>query len=172
MTRLALLSVLFFSFFSFHVAQAQAPETAPQSAPSPGTPGAKIDLNFNFPNFAGFLEPFIYNPRGRRDPFAQVLPERQANRSPVNGPDLPLQQYELKDLKLTGIIWDVSRPRAMLRDPKGHVHIVGPNAKLGRQNGYIAVIREGELVVVETVEEEGRLMSTTKIVKLDSSMGN
>ena len=169
MRRLTLLVTL---FFSFQQALAQAPETAPQPAPVPAATGAKVDLNFNFPNFAGFLEPFIYNPRGRRDPFAQVLPERQANRTPVNGPDLPLQQYELKELKLTGIIWDVARPRAMLRDPKGRVHIVGPNAKLGRQNGYIAVIREGELVVVETVEEEGRLMSTTKIVKLDSSMGN
>ncbi len=145
------------------VASAQVPPPAPHAA------SAKVDMNFNFPNFTGFLEPFNYNPRGRRDPFAQILPERQASRGRVNGPDLPLQQYELQELKLTGIIWDVSRPRAMLKDPKGKVHIVGPNAKLGRKNGYIAVIREGELVVVETVEHEGRLMSSTKIVKLDTS---
>ena len=149
------------------VSFAQAPP--PAATPAPPSAASKLDLNFNFPNFAGFLEPFIYESRGRRDPFAQVLPERQMNRNQANGPDLPLQQFELKDLRLTGIIWDVTRPRALLRDPKGRVHIVGPNAKLGRRNGYIAVIREGELVVVETVEEDGRLLSSTKIVKLDSS---
>ncbi len=155
-----LLSLLI--LLSFHFVNAQT--TTPAAATA-----SKLDLNFNFPNFAGFLEPFIYETRGRRDPFAQVLPERQMNRNQANGPDLPLQQYELKDLRLTGIIWDVSRPRALFKDPKGHVHIVGPNAKLGKRNGYIAVIREGELVVVETVEEDGRLLSSTKIVKLESS---
>jgi len=153
------------------LAHAQAPPPAdPGSTSAPS--GAASKLDFNFPSFTGFFEPFIYNPRGRRDPFAQVIPDRQANRGQVNGPDLPLQQFELKDLKLTGIIWDVSRPRAMLKDPKGRVHIVGPNAKLGKRNGYIAVIREGELVIVETVEEDGRLLSSTKIVKLDTNQGN
>lgn len=156
-----------FLLVSFILCQQVRAQVPPPPPPSP--PGSKIDLSFNFPNFTGFLEPFNYNPRGRRDPFAQILPDRQASRGRVNGPYLPLQQYDLQELKLTGIIWDVARPRAMLKDPKGRVHIVGPNAKLGRRNGYIAVIREGEVVVVETVEEEGRLMSSTKIVKLDTS---
>jgi type IV pilus assembly protein PilP len=159
------MSIIILISTSFVQAQTPAP---------PAASASKLDLNFNFPNFAGFLEPFIYETRGRRDPFAQVLPERQMSRNQANGPDLPLQQYELKDLRLTGIIWDVSRPRALFKDPKGRVHIVGPNAKLGKRNGYIAVIREGELVVVETVEEDGRLLSSTKIVKLESntSIGN
>jgi type IV pilus assembly protein PilP len=60
----------------------------------------------------------------------------------------------------------VKRPRAMINDPDGKVHIVGPNTKIGLRNGYIAVIREGEIVVVETVEENGRLVSSAQIVKL------
>ncbi len=164
MKRLSRFS-LFIILLQTQFALAQAPAVPTLKAAEKSS----NDLNFNFPNFIGFLEPFNYNPRGRRDPFAQILPDRQASRGNVNGPDLPLQQYELQDLKLTGIIWDVSRPRAMFKDPKGRVHIVGPNAKLGRRNGYIAVIREGELVIVETIEQDGRLMSATKIVKLDTN---
>lgn len=130
----------------------------------------RVDLNFQFPSFSGLFEPFNYDPRGRRDPFAQSIPDKQLAHGKVHGPLLPLQQFELEALQLTGIIWDVARPRAMLRDPNGKVHIVGPNARLGMQNGYISVIREGEIVVIETHEEEGKLLSNAKVMKLSTGM--
>ncbi len=116
--------------------------------------------------FGGFREPFDYDPRGRRDPFLQPIPDRPMAEGAVHGPLLPLQRFELTQLRLVGIIWDVRRPKAMIKDPTGNTHLVGSNTKVGPRNGYIAVIREGEIVVVETQEQDGRLVSTAQVVKI------
>lgn len=116
--------------------------------------------------FAGFMDPYDYDPRGRRDPFVQPIEDKPVSQGALHGPVLPLQRFELSELRLVGIIWDVRKPRAMIRDPKGETHIVGPNAKMGPRNGYIASIREGEIVVVETIDQEGRLISTAQVVKI------
>ncbi len=115
-----------------------------------------------------FLNPFDYDPRGRRDPFVPPAVDRPLSQGVVRGPFLPLQRFDLEKLKLTGIIWDVVHPKAMITDPEGKVYIVGPNTKVGKNNGYIAVIREGEVVVVETSEEDGRLSSSSKVLKLSN----
>ena len=116
--------------------------------------------------FSGFMDPFDYDPRGRRDPFVMPVPDRPADQQNVHGPLLPLQKYDLAQLRLVGIIWDVKRPKAMIKDPSGQTHVVGPNTKVGPRNGYIAVIREGEMVVVETQEQEGKLVSSAQVVKI------
>lgn len=110
---------------------------------------------------------FEYDPRGRRDPFTIPEVDKPVDQLPSHGPLLPLQKYDLSALKLIGIIWDVNQPRAMIQESESkRIHTVGVNAKIGIRNGYIAVIREGEVVVVETIEQDGRLISTAQIMKL------
>ena len=138
---------------------------AASATPTP-PPAPKAEIPSGVGIFAGLLDPFDYDPRGRRDPFAQPVSEVPMTPGAVRGPLLPLQEFEVAQLRLTGILWDVRHPKAMIKDPSGKLHIVGPNAKLGPHNGYIAVIREGELVVVETIEQEGRLVSTAQVVKI------
>lgn len=116
--------------------------------------------------FSGFVDPFDYAPSGRRDPFVQPIPDKPMEQGNVAGPLLPLQKFELGQLRLVGIIWDVKRPKAMIKDPNGITHVVGPNTKVGPKNGYIAVIREGEMVVVETQDQDGRLVSSAQVVKI------
>ena len=115
---------------------------------------------------AGFMDPFDYDPRGRRDPFVQPSVERPLAPGGAHGPMLPLQRFDLGELKLTGVIWDVKRPRALIETPDKTTHVVGLNAKLGPKNGYIATIREGEIVVVETEDQNGKLSSTSTVVKI------
>ena len=117
-------------------------------------------------SFSGLMDPFDYNPRGRRDPFIQPIPDKPVDQGPIHGPLLPLQKYDLQQLRLVGIIWEVRKPQAMIKDPTGSTHLVGTNTRIGPRNGYIAVIREGEIVVVETQEQEGRLVSTAQVVKI------
>lgn len=140
---------------------AAAPAKAPETKSSKQLEALTDELFLQ-----GLMDPFDYDPRGRKDPFAQPVLDRPVAPGSVHGPLLPLQKYDLAKLKLIGIIWDVKRPRAMISDPDGKMHVVGPNTKIGVRNGYIAVIREGEIVVVETVEENGRLVSSAQIVKL------
>lgn len=107
-------------------------------------------------------EGYVYDPTGRRDPFAPY----KAIRIGRTGPLLePLQMQDLEKLSLIGILWDVNAPRALVKDPDGKLHTLVKNTKLGRNNGYVAVIREGEVVVIETVDEDGKSFKRTKILE-------
>ena len=87
--------------------------------------------------------------------------------SKVEVPLEPLQRFELSDIKILGIMWDINEPRAMLADPTGKVHIVKQEQKIGRNNGVLALIREGELVVVEGIDPgNGKVEYQTKILAI------
>jgi type IV pilus assembly protein PilP len=135
-------------------------------ASAPAAEQAAFEASTTAGIFAGFLDPFDYDSRGRRDPFAQPVADVPMAPGPVHGPLLPLQAFEVSQLRVVGILWNVRSPKAMVKDPEGKLHIVETNTKVGPRNGYIAVIREGELVVVETIEQEGRLVSTAQVVKI------
>jgi len=145
--------------------------------PPPGAPGSAAgkvdpsDPNVQAPTssvniFSGLMDPFDYDARGRRDPFAQKMADQAVSGGPVHGPLLPLQRFELNQLRVTAILWDVKRPQAMIKDPNGSIYIVTPNSKIGPHNGYVAAIREGEIVIIETQEQDGRLVSTAQVVKI------
>ncbi|MCB0421435.1 MAG: pilus assembly protein PilP [Bdellovibrionales bacterium] len=120
----------------------------------------------------GLLEPFEYDGSNRRDPFKPYVRIEETGEvdsdsgSISKGPLLPLQRFDLNELKLTGIIWDVEDPQAMFVDPSGKTYRVGVNARVGRNSGYIAVIREGEVVVVESVRVRGEVIFNTKVIRL------
>lgn len=174
LTALAIGLALFFGGLDAANSQAPTPATpgtpADSAKPATKTNDAKNPKQLEALSeelfLQGLMDPFDYDPRGRKDPFAQPVLDRPVAQGAQHGPLLPLQKFDLGRLKLIGIIWDVKRPRAMINDPDNKVHIVGPNTKIGTRNGYIAVIREGEIVIVETVEENGRLVSSAQIVKL------
>ncbi|MES2963593.1 MAG: pilus assembly protein PilP [Bdellovibrionota bacterium] len=152
------------------VAFAQDP-TAPPPPPPPSEvpqemPSDIGTLEGDEVSFGSLMEAFDYSPRGRRDPFVQPIPDKPVEQGPLHGPLLALQKFDLAQLRLVGIIWDVRKPQAMIKDPSGSTHLVGTNTRIGPRNGYIAVIREGEIVVVETQEQEGRLVSTAQVVKI------
>lgn len=164
------------------------PVPAPQSqAPTPGpaVPGAPPDavqtqdqgnrpkteeeikeeerqaLAAQFQNTEGYQ----YEPTGRRDPF-KPFGESQSTKAPVTQaepeeqvPKEPLEMYEVLQYKLVGIIWNVTDPKAMVRDPSGKLHMVKKETKIGRNNGFVAAIREGEVIVVEPTVAEGGLQS-------------
>ena len=125
-------------------------------------------------DFQGFLEPFVYDPRGRRDPFkpyAGIVDDATKRiENTLLSEDTnqqPLQSYDLDQFKLVAVMWDIRTPRAMFMDPKAQVHIVGRDERIGRKNGYIAAIREGEVVVVEQVKNEDNQSSySTKVLRI------
>ncbi len=124
------------------------------------------------PFLEDFFEDIGYTPTDRRDPFLPYLsPTVKLTQAP-SIPLEPLQKFALTQLKLVGIIWDVGRPKALVEDPSGRSHIIIENTKLGQEMGYVAAIREGEIIVVEQlVNAEGRKSFQTKILKLSSVKG-
>jgi type IV pilus assembly protein PilP len=112
----------------------------------------------------GFLEPFIYDSKNRRDPFQTYVDFRPAE---SNTNLSPLQRFDLDELHLVGIMWDIHNPKAMFIDPEKQVHVAGRDESIGKRNGYIAVIREGEVVVVESVRKDGELQFKPRVLRME-----
>lgn len=139
------------------------------ASPSSVPPSAnRMEVSRPADLLSGVIEDYTYVPTGKRDPF---LPYEAANQGygAALGPVFPLQKFDLDQLKIVGIIWDVRHPKAMIVDPTGKGYVVKVNEKIGRNNGYVARIREGEIVVVESfTNNDGKVSYQTKLIKLSS----
>lgn len=111
----------------------------------------------------GFLEPFIYSAKNRRDPFQTYVDFRPAENLNLS----PLQRWDLDELHLVGVMWDVHNPKAMFIDPDKQVHVAGRDESIGKKNGYIAAIREGEVVVVESIRKDGELQFKPRVLRME-----
>lgn len=143
--------------------------SSPNTAPPVGTSPANTENSLEVPRFTdfqSFLEPFIYDPKNRKDPFKPYVEVEPIDNGELQGPLLPLQRFDTSEIKLVGIIWDVKAPKAMFLDPTNTVHIIGKNERIGRNNGYIAMIREGEVVVVEATRKDDEVVYTTTVMKI------
>ncbi len=123
---------------------------------------------------------YSYDPTGKRDPFRpeeekEVLVEdssgavvkRSEGPAPLAPRELdPLEAFDLSQLKVSAIIWDVKNPRALLRDPNGGTHTVRLKSRLGRRNGFVVAIREGEIVAVEYDVESDQWVKSFKVLEL------
>lgn len=137
-----------------------APPPTEAASPAPPPPPTETAPPAALSSTALAPEEYVYDPTGRRDPFKPFRAIRTndgpASKAENKEPDLePLQNFDLEQLNVIGILWDVRQPKALVMDSTGKVHTLVKNTKLGRNNGYVAAIREGEVVVVETVDEEG-----------------
>ena len=96
------------------------------------------------------IAPFIYEYGQQKDPFDDPLQEQSAEGGVVVIPKTPPEEYDLKEIKLRGIIWDTQTPKALFELPntEGFYTLIKGD-KIGK-NGVIFEIREGEVVVVET----------------------
>jgi type IV pilus assembly protein PilP len=150
--------------------QATPPGTPQASAsPSPATPAespASTEVAKPSDLLNGIIEDYTYAPQGKRDPFAPFEGGEVGADAATLGPLFPLQKYDLDQLKLVGIIWEVKKPKAMVVDPTGNSHVVGINDRIGRNNGYVARIRQGEIVIVESYKEKGKTNYQTQVMKL------
>jgi type IV pilus assembly protein PilP len=155
-------------------ATSSTPAPAP-SAPPPAT-GAPADaatanqqIIEGVQGQAGdFLAPYIFDTReGRRNPFRPMMLKDDNNDRAAIGPATPLERYDIDELKLIAIMWEVKSPKAMVMDPNKEIHIIGKDDRIGRRQGYVATIREGELVVVETTDFNGETVYSTRVMRIE-----
>jgi type IV pilus assembly protein PilP len=147
-------------------------EEIPPSAPAPPPAGAppapeSSEAGGGLAELEGFLEPFIYDMVNRRDPFmpyAEFVPHDDQGPS---RPMSPAQRWALEELKLVGVMWDVKDPKAMFMDPDKDVLMLGRDESIGNRNGYIAAIREGEVVVVEAIRKRGDIIYRTRVLRIE-----
>jgi Tfp pilus assembly protein PilP len=89
-----------------------------------------------------------YSPLGKRDPF-QAPMKSQAKRRPRENLS-PLERYELGQLNLVGVVWDLKDPRAMVEDSAGLGYIVRVGTPIGPNEGKIKEIKPAEVLIEES----------------------
>jgi len=97
---------------------------------------------------AGGAKPAVSSAIAKRDPFRPfTLNIRQ---SPRPRPNLsPLERYELGQLKLVGVIWDIKQPNAIVEDATGLGYVVKVGTPIGSNEGKIKFIQPAGLVIEE-----------------------
>jgi type IV pilus assembly protein PilP len=88
-----------------------------------------------------------YTPGIRRDPFVP-LPAKTENQK-AKRPLSPLEQFELAQLKLVGIVWDSKEPKAMVEDTSGLGYIIKIGTPIGANEGKVKAIKPDEVVIEE-----------------------
>lgn len=171
------LKILLSLSFLVSISLAQNP-TNPEGIETKSAQGAPVDASILSP--AGSTDTYTYDPTGKRDPFRpedekEVLSDdstggvvkHSQGPAPLAPRELePLEAFDLTQLKVSAIIWDVKNPRALVRDPNGGTHTLRIKTRLGRRNGFVVAIREGEIVVVEYDVESDQWVKSFKVLEL------
>lgn len=105
-------------------------------------------------------ETFIYEPGGRRDPFAPGLvePEEEviaAGDGPRPDPNRPreeLEQYPLDSVRMVGMLEQQGERWALVRDPQNTIHRVQRGNYLGQNHGRISRISEDRIDLIELIQ--------------------
>ena len=85
---------------------------------------------------------------GTRDPFRPMTLKPKAGSQPRENLS-PLERFELGQLKIVGIVWDIKEPRAMIEDRAGLGYTVKIGTPIGSNEGRVKAIYRSEVVVEE-----------------------
>lgn len=95
-------------------------------------------------------EPPRYFSAGKRDPFRPLASKAKGAAARPRENLSPLERFELGQLKLVGIVWDIKEPRAMVEDGLGLGYIVKVGTPIGPNEGKVKAIKPREIVIEET----------------------
>lgn len=94
---------------------------------------------------------YVYDPIGKRDPFRSFVLDRIKEIDKASKG--PLEQFDLSQLSVTGVVWDGSAKRALVIDPSGRAYIVQEGDHIGKNEGRIITIGDSEMMVREKYED-------------------
>ncbi len=107
---------------------------------------------------------FIYEKRGRRDPFVSLVVK--TDEKPVKGPT-PLENYDIGAIKILGIVWGEKGYFAEVILPDGKAYTVKPGITIGLHKGKIQKITKGGIMIKENIKDyKGEMKPRETILKL------
>jgi type IV pilus assembly protein PilP len=122
-----------------------------RAAPAPA-PAKIIDDDSDKPK-----EPvniYVYSPIGKRDPFTNVLSNKDLTPVRVGGHKPgPLEKFGLDSLRLALTITGTANPLAMVEDPDGRGWPVRLGDFIGTNSGKVTGIHRDEVIVTETITD-------------------
>ena len=106
---------------------------------------------------------YVYDPTGKPDPFRPFILEVKRPKEVAKKLLQPLQRYEISQLKLVGIIWQIDNPRAIFEDATGKGYIVSRGSYVGKHGGKVTAILKNEVIITE---ESKNILGETKIKEI------
>lgn len=100
--------------------------------------------------FADSGKGFLYDATGLRDPFRSFTWEERSRRQLDEAMRGPLEQYDINQLSVLGVVWNTGTARALVQDPAGKSYIIGEGTRIGKNDGRVIDIGDNEVVVKET----------------------
>lgn len=107
---------------------------------------------------------YTYNPFGKRDPFRSFISEKVSGSKESKD---PLLNFDLNKFLLTGILWGITNPKAIVTDGEGRGHIISRGTRIGRNKGQVVRILKNEVIIAEEYRDPlGKLMVSEFVLKL------
>jgi len=104
---------------------------------------------------------YTYDPIGKRDPFRRYVPRGLDQAVSLS----PLEQFDVDQLKVIGVVWGISSPRAMVIAPDGKGYVVGKGVSVGKGRGKVSrITQEGVVVAEEYRDFEGNLLVSETVL--------
>jgi type IV pilus assembly protein PilP len=113
---------------------------------------------------------FVYDPTGRRDPFRSFILDRlREDDAAVKG---PLEEYDLSQLEVAGMVWRGDKRRALVIDPSGQGYVVEEGDRMGKNKGVVLEISDSLMRVREEyVDAYGELTTKEIDMRIRQSQG-
>lgn len=113
--------------------------------------------------------PFDFS--NKKDPFKPIVAEakklKPETKSGSSFRGLPIQNYEVNQFKVLGIITGLKENNALVVDPAGKAYVVKPGMEIGKNNGRITRIDTASIEVFEQFrDEEGKPRKRTVRITL------
>ena len=99
-------------------------------------------------NYGAQVAGYRYEGSGKRDPFRSFVIDRE--NSDEADAESPLQQFELGQLTVSGVVWQADRRRALVLDPAGQAFVVKSGDHIGKNGGVITEISDSSMLVLES----------------------
>jgi len=106
-----------------------------------------VDLNTPIKSAEPKIVPRTLKEDGR-DPFRSATLQKKMVARPRENLS-PLERFELNQLKIVGIVWDMKEPRAMVEDTTGLGYTIKVGAPIGANDGVVKAIHRNEIIVEE-----------------------
>ncbi len=109
---------------------------------------------------------YYYNPIDKPDPFRPFIYEEKGNQK-TRKIKSPLEQIDISEIKLVGIIKTKNQKIAILEDDTGKGYFVQVGTPIGLHNGIIKAIKDDKIIIEEKATDfTGRITKRKIILKL------
>ena len=108
-----------------------------------------------------------YEFAGKKDPFRSfvIVSKTKLPLPPITDKRLPIQQYEVNQFKILGIITGLSENRAMVQDSTGKSFVIKDGSVIGPHNGRVQKITPTSIEVTEQYRDDSGKIHN-RVVKL------